>query len=124
MVRPRRLAPALVFLGVLLFPAVAHAQGSDREEPATVVVDGEDRQRQAILETLDRPEVRQVARATGLDLGAARAQARHLEGAALARAASQAGAIDRRLAIDGAISSTTLIILLLITILIIVIVQD
>lgn len=121
---PRR-ASALLFLGVLLaLPSRSPAQTVVVEEPTTVIAGSADAQRQAILATLDRTEVRKVAGTAGLDLEAARAHVRLLEGEPLARAAHQADAIDRRLAIDGYISSTTLIILLLITILLIVILES
>jgi hypothetical protein len=60
----------------------------------------------------------------GLDLDAARARVQLLEGQPLARAAGQARELERRVAIDGYISSTTLILLLIITILIIVLINS
>jgi uncharacterized YccA/Bax inhibitor family protein len=59
-----------------------------------------------------------------VDLTRVATNVHRLEGEPLARAARQAEALDRRLAIDGVISSTTLILLLILTILIIVIIQD
>lgn len=116
-------ASALLFLGALLaLPSRSHAQ-TVVEEPTAVVAGSADAQRQAILATLDRTEVRRVAGTAGLDLEAARAHVRLLDGEPLARAAGQAQALERRLAIDGYISATTLIILLLITILLIVILE-
>jgi hypothetical protein len=94
------------------------------DEPTTIVAGSEDTQRRAILATLDRTEVRQVARMAGLDLDAARARVQLLEGQPLARAAGQARELERRVAIDGYISSTTLILLLIITILIIVLINS
>jgi hypothetical protein len=94
------------------------------DEPTTVVAASEDDQRHAILATLDRAEVRWVADAAGLDLDAARGRVQILEGEPLARTAGQAREVERRLAIDGYISSTTLIILLVVTILLIVLLQS
>lgn len=113
----------LVLGGLFVLPSRAQAQ-TIVDEPTTVVAGSEDAQRQAILATLDRVEVRKVARTAGLDLDAARAHVELLEGEPLARAASQAGELERRLAIDGFISSTTLILLLILTILIIVLINS
>ena len=125
MVRSARCAPFLLLLGALLvLPSRAHAQAVVVDEPTTIVAGSEDAQRSAILSTLDRTEVRRVAGTAGLDLAAARAGVQLLEGETLARAAGQARELDRRLAIDGYISSRTLIILLVLTILIIVLVQS
>ena len=125
MTRPVRFAPAMLLLGALLIlPSRADAQTVVVDEPTTAVAGSEDAQRQAILATLDRTEVRRVAGTAGLDLDAARAHIRLLEGELLARAAYQADQVDRRLAIDGYISSTTLIILLVVTILLIILLQS
>jgi hypothetical protein len=125
MVRSARCAPFLLLLGALfLLPSRAHAQAIVVDEPTTIVAGSEDAQRRTILSTLDRTEVRRVAGTAGLDLDAARARVQLLEGESLARAADQARELDRRLAIDGFISSTTLILLLILTILIIVLVQS
>lgn len=125
MVCSARYAPFLLLLGVAFaLPSRAHAQAVVVEEPTTIVTASEDAQRQVLLATLDRTEVRRVAGAVGLDLDAARARVQLLEGEPLARTAGQARELERRLAIDGYISSTTLIILLVVTILIIVLVQS
>jgi hypothetical protein len=125
MVRSARCAPFLLLLGALfVLPSGAHAQAVVVDEPTTIVAGPEDAQRRAILSTLDRTEVRRVAGTAGLDLDAARARVHLLEGELLAHAAHQADEIDRRLAIDGYISSTTLIILLVITVLLIVLLQS
>jgi hypothetical protein len=125
MIRSARCAPFLLLLGVAFaLPSRAHAQAVVVEEPTTIVTGSEDAQRQVLLATLDRTEVRRVAGAVGLDLDAARARVKLLEGEPLARTAGQARELERRLAIDGYISSTTLIILLVVTILIIVLVQS
>ena len=92
------------------------------DEPTAVVVGSAETQRREILATLDRPEVRNVAATAGLDLDAARARVRLLDGEPLARATGHAREVER--AIDGTISSTTLIILLVITILLIVLLQS
>ncbi|MGH7543851.1 MAG: hypothetical protein ACREK7_07905 [Gemmatimonadota bacterium] len=115
----------MLLLGALfVLPSRAHAQAAVTDAPTTNIAGLEDARRQAILATLDRTEVRRVAETAGLDLDAARAHVRRLEGEPLARVAHQAGEIDRRLAIDGYISSTTLIILLVITVLLIVLLQS
>lgn len=125
MVRPVCHAPALVLLGTLLIlPSRVEAQAVVVDEPTTVVAASEDAQRQAILAALDRTEVRRVADTAGLDLDTARGRVQLLEGEPLARAAGQAREVERRLAIDGYISSTTLIILLVLTILLIVLLQS
>ena len=125
MVCSARCAPTLLLLGALLaLPSRAHAQAVVVDEPTTSVAGSEDAQRQAILATLDRTEVRRVAGTAGLDLDAARARVQLLDGEPLARTAGQAEELDRRLAIDGYISSTTLIILLVITVLLIVLLQS
>ncbi|HET6342874.1 MAG TPA: hypothetical protein VFG78_11920 [Gemmatimonadota bacterium] len=125
MVRPVCFAPALLLLGTLLIlPSRVEAQAVVVDEPTTVVAASEDAQRQAILAALDRAEVRRVADTAGLDLDAARGRVQLLEGEPLARAAGQAREVERRLAIDGYISSTTLIILLVLTILLIVLLQS
>jgi hypothetical protein len=122
--RSVRCVACLFFLGGLfVLPSRAKAQ-TVVDEPTTIVAGSEDTQRQAILATLDRTEVRQVARMAGLDLDAARARVQLLEGQPLARAAGQARELERRVAIDGYISSTTLILLLIITILIIVLINS
>ncbi len=118
-----RCATALLLLGVLLaLPSQTHAQAVADDEPTAVVPGSEEAQRQVILVTLDRTEVRRVARTAGLDLDAARARVLLLEGEPLARTAGQARDVER--AIDGTISSTTLILLLIITILLIVLLQS
>ncbi|MGH7587370.1 MAG: hypothetical protein ACRELU_02145 [Gemmatimonadota bacterium] len=108
----------------MILPSRADAQTIVVDEPTTVVAGSEDAQRQAILATLDRTEVRRVADTAGLDLDAARGRIQLLEGEPLERAAGQAREVERRLAIDGYISSTTLIILLVLTILLIVLLQS
>ncbi|MGH7571308.1 MAG: hypothetical protein ACREMK_05635 [Gemmatimonadota bacterium] len=106
-------------------PAGAQETGDDGlGGPAVAIADSDETRREAVLEVLERPEVRSTAQAAGVDLEGVAAGIARLEGEPLARAARQAEELDRRLAIDGAISSTTLIILLLVTILLIVLVQS
>jgi len=125
MVCSARCALFLLVTGALfVLPSRARAQAVVVDEPTTYVAGSEDAQRQAILATLDRTEVRRVAGTAGLDLDAARARVQLLDGEPLARTAGQAEELDRRLAIDGYISSTTLIILLVITVLLIVLLQS
>jgi hypothetical protein len=83
----------------------------------------QDADRAAIREALGRPEVEQVARQVGIDLGRMTASVSTLGGADLARAASAARHVNDALA-GGAstvvISTTTIIIALLVVILLIV----
>lgn len=92
--------------------------------PAVAIADPDEARRETILAVLEKPEVRNAALAAGVDLEGVAANIERLDGEPLARAARQAEELDRRLAINGTISSTTLIILLLITIILIVVLQD
>ena len=114
----------LVLGALLILPSRAGAQAPVVDGPTTIFAGAEDTQRRAIMATLDRTEVRRLAVAAGLDLDAARGRVQLLEGEPLARAAGQAREVERRLIIDGYISSTTLIILLVLTILLIVLLQS
>ena len=105
-------------------PAAGQEEGPRAGGPAVSLSDHDVARRQAVRDLLTRPEVQDVAQAAGIDLQAAAMNIERLEGEPLARAARQAEELDRRLAIDGVISSTTLILLLIITILLIVILQD
>ncbi|MGH7551389.1 MAG: hypothetical protein ACREK3_11705 [Gemmatimonadota bacterium] len=91
--------------------------------PAASIADSDEARRQTVLAVLEKPEVRNTARAAGIDLDGVATGIERLEGEPLARAARQAEELDRRLAIDGTISSTTLIILLVVTVLLIVLLQ-
>ncbi|MGH7557212.1 MAG: hypothetical protein ACREMD_05455 [Gemmatimonadota bacterium] len=116
----------LLVAGLLSGPSPALAQESGDNGPAGPAVafaDSDESRRQAVLDVLERPEVRNAVRAAGVDLDEFTAGIEQLEGEPLARAARQAEELNRRLAIDGTISSTTLIILLIATVLIIVLVQ-
>lgn len=105
-------------------PSVAQETGQNLPAgPAATVTDSDEDRREAVLAVLERPQVRSTARAAGIDLDSVAAGIDRLEGEPLARAARQAEELNRRLAIDGTISSTTLIILLIATVLIIVLVQ-
>ena len=121
MTRPVLYSATLLLAGALLGPAPRAYAQQVVDEPTTVVADSEEARRQAVLSVLDRVEVRRVATTAGLDLEAARANVRLLQGERLDRAVSQARALDQR-AQFGTISSTTLIILLIITILLIVVI--
>ncbi|HET9582343.1 MAG TPA: hypothetical protein VFP76_05965 [Gemmatimonadota bacterium] len=114
---------ALLLAGALLGPAPGGYAQQAVDEPTTGVAGSEEAQRRAVLSALDRAEVRRVATTAGLDLEAARANVRLLEGERLDRAAGQARVLEER-AQFGTISSTTLVILLLITILLIVVIQS
>lgn len=105
-------------------PAAGQEEGGRAGGPAVTLADRDEARRQIVRDMLGRPEVRDAARVAGVDLEAVAADVDHLEGEPLARAAHQAEELDRRLAIDGVISSTTLILLLIITILLIVILQN
>ncbi|MGH7565132.1 MAG: hypothetical protein ACREK5_12030 [Gemmatimonadota bacterium] len=117
----------LLVAGQLADPSSAGAQESGDNGPAgpaAAVADSDEARREAVLDVLERPEVRNTARAAGVDLDDVAAGIERLEGEPLARAARQAEELDRRLAIDGTISSTTLIILLVVTVLLIVLLQS
>lgn len=109
-------------------PAGAQATGESGSSgsggPAVAVADSDEARRQIVRDVLGRPQVQDAARVAGIDLQDVAADIERLDGEPLARAARQAEELDRRLAIDGVISSTTLILLLIITILLIVILQD
>lgn len=106
-------------------PAASQEVAGDRAGgPAVAVADSDDARRATVLEVLGRPEVRNTALVAGIDLNEVAAGIERLQGEPLARAARQAEDLDRRLAIDGTISSTTLIILLVLTILLIVLLQS
>lgn len=92
--------------------------------PAVSVADRDEARRQILRDVLGRPQVQDAARVAGIDLQDVAADIERLDGEPLARASRQAEELDRRLAIDGVISSTTLILLLIITIILIVILQD
>lgn len=122
-----RAAWLLGFCALLLAgpgPAAGQEEGGRGGGPAVTLANRDEARRQAVRDLLARPEVQDVAQAAGIDLRAAAMNVERLEGEPLARAARQAEELDRRLAIDGVISSTTLILLLIITILLIVILQD
>lgn len=111
----------------LLVPSPASAQetgGLAPAGPAVPIADPEEARRETILAVLEKPEVRNAALAAGVDLEGVAAHIERLDGEPLARAARQAEELDRRLAINGTISSTTLIILLLITIFLIVVLSN
>lgn len=82
----------------------------------------DDRNRQVILDLLQREDVREVASNAGLDIGMAEAAVAVLDGAELAQLAGQAQHVDQELA-GGAstivISTTTIIIVLLLILLIV-----
>lgn len=92
--------------------------------PAPALTDSDETRRQIVRDLLGKPQVRDAARAAGIDLLDVAAGIERMDGEPLARAARQAEELDRRLAIDGTISSATLILLLIITVLLIVILQD
>jgi hypothetical protein len=105
------------------FPQVRHAV--DPSELAAVVsghAEGADAARTVVREALDRPEVRRVAEALGLDAGQLLRSAGTLEGADLERAASAAQEVSDAL-VGGqstvVISTTTIIIILLLVIVIV-----
>lgn len=118
---------ALLIALSLIAALPAEAQERDGATPVVAVSpveDPDESRRATVLALFERPEVRDAARVAGVDLASVARDVEHLEGESLDRAARQAEALDRRLAIDGTISSTTLILLLIITVLLIVILQD
>lgn len=122
---PRRTALLIALSLTAAFPVAAQERtGASPSVTVSPVEDPDESRRAMVLALLERPEVRDAARVAGVDLASVARDVEHLEGESLDRAARQAEALDRRLAIDGAISSTTLILLLIITVFLIVILQD
>ena len=121
------LVSPLVLVPVL--SSAAFAQERHAVDPAVMAnaisrqVEKQDADRTAIREALARPEVRDVAAKTGIDLGRLTAAADTMTGGALERAAGAARQVNDRL-VGGqrnlVISTTTIIIVLLIVILIVV----
>jgi hypothetical protein len=117
---------AVAVIGVAIAGS-AHADGtrSDVIRPSDIQasidqrVNGEAAQRQAIRELLQRPDVRKIAGAAGLDLGRASAAVGQLSGAELAEASARAdeinGTTGGRQTVT--IEVTTIIIILLLLIL-------
>jgi hypothetical protein len=124
--RPLLTAP-LVFM--LALSSSAFAQERHAVNPSvlsqTVIeqVAQQDADRAAIHETLTRPEVRDIAAGSGIDLDRLTASVDTLSGSSLSRAAAAAQQVNQSL-VGGAstivISTTTIIIALLIVILIVV----
>lgn len=124
----RRLLAAPLVL-VTVFSSTAFAQDRhavDRSALADAVaghVAQQDEDRAAIREALARPEVREVAAKSGVDLDRVAAAVDTLEGNALAQAADSARQVNQAL-VGGqstiVISTTTIIIILLIVILIVI----
>ena len=114
---------------VTMLSSAAFAQERHAVDPAAMAnairqqVEKQDADRTAIREALARPEVRDVAAKTGIDLGRLTAEADTMTGGALERAANAARQVNDRL-VGGqrnvTISTTTIIIVLLVVILIIV----
>ena len=121
-------ATSLIALFAVAVPASAeqrHAVAPDAIAQAIAQrVAQQDTDRAAIREALARPEVQEVATATGIDLGKVAAAIDTMDAAQLAQAASHAQQVNTAL-VGGAstvtISTTTIIIVLLVVILILVI---
>ncbi len=114
---------------MLALPAPALAQDRHLITPATLAdtlagdVARDDVHRATIREALARPEVRDLATKSGIDLDRVAASVDTLDGAPLARAAAAAQQVNQTL-VGGAstvvISTTTIIIALLVVLLIVV----
>jgi len=121
------IVPVLVVLTV--FPSLAAADQRHAVAPATLAAAvanhsaKQDADRESIRQALGRPEVRDIAARTGVDMARVAAAAETLSGADLERAAEAARQVNDSI-VGGAgnvvISTTTIIIALLIVILIIV----
>ena len=97
-----------------------HAVGQAEMQAAIATqVSDQASQRAAIQSLLARPEVRQLAANSGLDLARAKAVASNLDGAELQRLATQATAVEAQLAGGDTtiVLSTTLLLVILILIL-------
>jgi hypothetical protein len=127
--RPFVAVPLMMFMA-LSTPALA--QQRHAVNPATIAgavdqhVVKQDADRAAIRQALDRPEVQNVAKQMGVDLGRANAAVSTLGGADLERTANAARDVNDALA-GGAstvvISTTTIIIVLLVLVLLIVLLK-
>src|SRR5262249_20403375 len=123
----RKALVVVVLANLAVSPAFAGQQHA--VDPGRIAADvdahvaKQDARRQAIRQALDRPEVQNVARQLGVDLGRARASVDSMSGADLDRAANAALQVNGALA-GGAssvtISTTMIIIILLVIILLIV----
>lgn len=106
------------------FAQERHAvQSSVLSQTVAQAVSQQDADRAAIKDTLQRPEVREVAARVGLSLDQAQARVDTMSGAQLSQAAAAATQVNQAL-VGGAstivISTTTIIVALLIVILIVV----
>jgi hypothetical protein len=127
----RTLRPMLValLLVVLALSSSAFAQDRHAVSPATLSqtlaaqVAQQDADRAAIHDTLDQPEVLDIAQKSGIDLDRINASVDTLSGSSLSQVAAAAARVNKTL-IGGSstivISTTTIIIALLVIILIIV----
>ena len=126
-----KLTRLFVGTSVVLFALSSFAVAQDRHavDPAAIAgtvsqrVADQDEDRTAIHEALSRPEVRDLAAKTGIDLNRAAAAADTISGPELKRVAAAARDVNQAL-VGGAnsvtLSTTTIIIILLVVILLIV----
>jgi hypothetical protein len=124
-----RMTVVALLVALTAFPSLASAQQRHAVSPATMaaaVADHaaqQDADRETIRQALSRPEVREIADNTGIDMARVTAAVNTMSGADLDRAADIARQVNDSL-VGGAstvvISTTTIIIILLIVILIVV----
>jgi hypothetical protein len=127
--RMLRLSIVPILIVLIGFPSLAAAGQKHAVAPAALAAAvanhtaKQDADRESIRQALKRPEVREIAAKTGIDMARVAATAETLSGADLERAAEAARQVNDSL-VGGAstvvISTTTIIIALLVVILIIV----
>ena len=117
-----------MFIGLLLLastPCAAaaageHAVGPAEMQAAIAAHVSEQATQRATIQSLARPEVRQLAESAGLDLTRAQATAAKLDGEELRRLATQAAVAEERLGADSiVIGSGVLIVILLVLLLLV-----
>jgi hypothetical protein len=110
------------YVGVAAAETV-HAVGQAEMQAAIATqLNDQASQRAVVQSLLARPEVRQLAASSGLDLARAQAVASNLEGEELQRLTAQASALEAQLAGGNStviISTTTLLLLIIILILVV-----
>ncbi len=126
--RKVRFPVVMVLLAVMLAPSLASAQAAQAapsQSLSTVAAEHAAKKqadRQMIADVLQRDEVRQVAKSTGLPLDKAVAAVQALDGAELAQAAAQAQQVNDALAGGQNITLSVWLIIIALLIIILVIV--
>jgi hypothetical protein len=107
------------YVGAAAAETVHAVRQTEMQAAIATQVNDQTSQRAAIQSLLARPEVRQLAANSGLDLARAKAVASNLEGAELQRLASQATVLEAQLAGGNStiVVSTTLVLVILILVL-------